>query len=68
MNMQYPFIPRPLPYHTQNIEEEILKLKYELKELKERIIRLEEGNKPNYLQKDDSLYMMWTFKRSFFVA
>ena len=68
MNMQYPFIPRPLPYPTQNIEEEILKLKYELKELKERIIRLEEGNKPNYLQKDDSLYMMWTFKRSFFVA
>lgn len=58
MNMQYPFIPRPLPYPTQNIEEEILKLKYELKELKERIIRLEEGNKPNYLQKDDSLYMM----------
>ena len=68
MNMQYPFIPRPMPYHTPNLEEEILKLKHELKELKERITRLEQENKPNYLQKDDSLYMMWTFTRSFFVA
>lgn len=58
MNMQYPFIPRPMPYHTTNLEEEILKLKHELKELKERITRLEQENKPNYLQKDDSLYMM----------
>ncbi|MBR2139013.1 MAG: hypothetical protein IJ966_06970 [Bacilli bacterium] len=58
MNMQYPFIPRPMPYPTQNIEEELLKLKHELKELKERITRLEQENKPNYLQKDDSLYMM----------
>ena len=58
MNMQYPFIPRPMPYPTNNIDEEIIKLKQEINQLKERITRLEQEKKPNYLQKDDSLYMM----------
>ena len=58
MNMQYPFIPRPMPYHTPNLEEEILKLKQEIYKLKERVSLLENEKKTDYLKKDDSLYMM----------
>lgn len=68
MNMGYPIIPRPMPYPTNHIDEEIIKLKQEITELKERVTRLEQEKKPNYLQKDDSLYMMWTNTRSFFVT
>ena len=66
MNIGYPFIPRPMTYPT--IDEEIIKLKQEIQKLKERIAHLEQQDKPNYMQKDDSLYMMWTIPRSFFVA
>ena len=68
MNMHYPFIPNPIPYSQNNIEEEIIKLKQEIYKLKERISLLENQKKSDYLKKDDSLYMMWTFLRSFFVA
>ena len=52
-----PFFP-PSPYPMINIQEEILKLKQEITLLKEKITELEHKNKPNYLQKDDSLHMM----------
>ncbi len=60
-NMPFPFYPNP--YHMgnmpgNNIEEEIIKLKQEINILKERIAKLENKNKNDYLQKDDSLYMM----------
>ena len=49
----------PRPYPTRgSIEEELIKLKQEINILKERIIKLENKNKIDYLQKDDSLYMM----------
>ncbi len=58
-NMQFPFIP---PYNMApprpNIEEELLRLKQEINILKERITKLENQNKNDYLQKDDTLYMM----------
>lgn len=56
-NMQFPIFPRPYPGMV-NIEEEIIKLKQEINILKERIMKLENKNKVDYLQKDDSLYMM----------
>lgn len=68
MNMHYPFIPNPIPYPPNNIEEEIIKLKQEINKLKERISLLEQQPKTDYLKKDDDLYMIWTFTRSFFVA
>lgn len=68
MNMHYPFIPNPIPYPQNNIEEEIIKLKQEIYKLKERVSLLENEKKTDYLKKDDSLYMMWTITRSFFVA
>ena len=58
MNMHYPFIPNQIPYPQYNIEEEIIKLKQEIYKLKERLSLLEQQKKPDYLQKDDSLYMM----------
>lgn len=66
MNIQYSFIPRPMPYPRNPIDEEIILLKQEINQLKERISKLEQEKKNNYLQKDDSLYMMWTIPRSFF--
>ena len=68
MNMHYPFIPNLIPYTQNNIEEEIIKLKQEIYKLKERVSLLENEKKTDYLKKDDSLYMMWTITRSFFVA
>ena len=56
--MEYPFFPRPMPYPQYNIEEEIIRLKQEIAKLKERLIKLEQEKTNNYLQKDDSLYMM----------
>lgn len=56
-NMPFPFFPRPYSM-MGNIEEEIIKLKQEINILKEKIIKLENQNKNDYLQKDDSLYMM----------
>lgn len=56
-NMQFPMFPRPYPT-MGSIEEELIKLKQEINILKERIIKLENKNKIDYLQKDDSLYMM----------
>ena len=64
-NMQ--FFP-PTPYPIINIHEEILKLKQEIALLKEKINELENKNKHNYLQKDDSLHMMWVWKILFFVS
>ena len=68
MNMEYPFFPRPMPYPQYNIEEEIIRLKQEITKLKERLTKLEQEKTKNFLQKDDSLYMLWTNTRSFFVA
>ena len=67
MNMEFPFYPRPIPYPPYTIEEEIIRLKQEINILKERLTKFEQEKPKNYLQKDDSLYMMWTNLRSFFV-
>ena len=56
-NMQFPFFPKPYPM-MGNIEEELIKLKQEINILKERITKLENKNKTDYLQKDDTFYMM----------
>lgn len=58
MNMQYPIFPRPMPFPGNNFEEEIIKLKQEINALKNRITKLEQEKKSNYLQNDDSLYMV----------
>ena len=68
MNMQYPIFPRPMPFPRNNLKEEIIKLKQEINALKNRITKLEQEKKFNYLQNDDSLYMVWTIPRSFFVV
>ena len=56
-NMPFPFFQPQFPMGN-NIEEEIMKLKQEINHLKERIESLENKKKNDYLQKDDSLYMM----------
>lgn len=68
MNMQYPFIHRPLPFIGNNIDEEIIKLKQEINILKEKITKLEHEQNKKFLQNDDSFYMVWTNIRSFFIA
>ena len=67
MNMPYPIFPTPIPYNNR-IEEEIIKLNQEIIQLKERITKLENKKQNDYLQKDDSLYMMWTLKMFFFYS
>lgn len=57
MNMQIPFFPSPYPI-PKNIEEEIIKLKLEITNLNERIKKLENTPKRDYMQKDDNFYMM----------
>lgn len=58
MHMNYPFVPRPMPYPTINYDEEIYKLKQEILKLKERISEIEKSKKSNYLKNDDMLHMM----------
>lgn len=41
-----------------NVEEEIRKLKYEIKILNERLDKLENNKTKNYLQKEEGKYMM----------
>lgn len=60
MHMNYPFVPRPMPYPTTNYDEEFYKLKQEIIKLKERISEIENSKKTNYLKNDDMLHMMWT--------
>ena len=56
-NMPFPFFQQQFPI-GKNDEEEIIKLNQEINHLKERIEKLENKKKNDYLQKDDSLYMM----------
>ena len=56
-NMPFPFFQPQFPI-GKNIEEEIIKLNQEINHLKERIEKLENKKKNDYLQNDDSLYMM----------
>lgn len=51
---QQPFQQQPV----LNVEEEIKKIKQEVKILRERIDRLESKNHKNYLQKEEGKYMM----------
>ncbi len=46
------------PYFQPNIYQEIEKLKQEILYLKQKIQELEQTDKNNYLQKDDSYYML----------
>lgn len=57
-NMPFPYLP---PYQNQpmfNVEEEIRKLKYDIKILKEKVDKLENKTYKNYLQKEEGKYMM----------
>lgn len=64
--MSYPYVSNmpniPNPYSQapplQPIEEEIKKLKIEIKQLNERITALEKKDTKNYLQKEDGFYMV----------
>lgn len=58
MHINYPIIPRAMPYPNTNYDEEIYKLKQEIIQLKERISILEQSKKTNYLKNDDMLQMM----------
>ena len=53
MNMHYPFIPNPIPYPQNNIEEEIIKLKQEIYKLKEKVsfVINEKENIEKYIQR-----------------
>lgn len=57
MNMQFPFFPPPHQI-PRNIEEEIIKLKNEIININERLKKLENKPKTDYMQKDENLYMM----------
>lgn len=56
-NITFPYLP-PYQIPIINFEEEIKKLKYEIQKLNERIDKLENKNKKNYLLKEDGKYMM----------
>ena len=56
-NITFPYLP-PYQMTIINFGEEIKKLKYEIRKLNERIDKLENKNKKNYLQKEDGKYMM----------
>lgn len=62
--MPYPYIPNPYngynPYQqTQPFQsDELSKIKLEINKLKERITKLEQMEKKDYLQKEDGFYMM----------
>lgn len=58
MNMHIPFFPYPPPTSTINLEDEIIKLKKEIEQLKIKINNLENKNKIDYMKKDDTFYMM----------
>lgn len=58
--MPFPYFPNQMPQYmpNNNIIEEIKNLKLEIANLKERIKQLENKKKNDYLQNEDSLYMM----------
>lgn len=57
-NMPYPYLPPYQNIQQLNIEEELRRLKYEINILKEKVQKLENKNKKNYLQKEEGKYMM----------
>ena len=59
-NMPFPYFPSQMSQYmtNNNIIEEIKNLKLEIANLKERIKQLENKKKNDYLQNEDSLYMM----------
>lgn len=60
-NMPYPYIPpqfMPEQPPKLQIQEELMKIKYEIARLKERVSALEGKEHNDYLKKDDSFYMM----------
>lgn len=57
-NIPFPYMPQYQTPPMMNIEEEIKRLKYEVKTLKEKVEKLENKNYKNYLQKEEGKYMM----------
>lgn len=59
-NMPYPYFPGPFPQAPpqNNFEEELTSLRIEINNLKERLEKLENKKKNDYLKKDDNLYML----------
>lgn len=68
-NAAFPYMPDPrLPMNSfqqqppmmgaTNLEEEIVKLQKEIKQIKERLNYLENKEKNDYLKKEDGLYML----------
>ena len=56
-NMPFQFFPGPININNR-LEEEIIKLKQEIAQLKERITKIENKKQNNYLEHDDSFYMV----------
>lgn len=57
-NMPFPYLPSYQNQPMFNVEEEIRKLKYDVKILKEKVDKLENKTYKNYLQKEEGKYMM----------
>ncbi len=62
-NFPFPYMPNSYqqnnPYQQYtNIEAEIMKLRQEIKILKEKVAFLEKKEKNDYLKKEDGLYMI----------
>lgn len=62
-NMPFPYMPYPypMPYYNngkQNIEEELINLKKEIKKLEQRITALENKGIKDYTKKESGMYMM----------
>lgn len=56
-NMPFQFFPGPININNR-LEEEIIKLNQEIAQLKERISKLENKKKNDYLEHDDNFYIM----------
>lgn len=63
-NLPYPYMPNPqypnIPFVPPKnmLEEEIINLQKEIKQIKERLNYLENKEKNDYLKKEDGLYML----------
>ncbi len=63
-NYPWPYMPPQAPQQVppfikpNNLEEEIIKLKNDVRILKERVSALEKKEKNEYLKKEDGMYMI----------
>ena len=57
-NFQFPFLPMGNNINIYNLDNELNKIKEDIKIIKEKINKLEKEKENTYLKKDDNYYMI----------